>query len=63
MAFLSSATDAGRDLGYENILGNLKLSSVSTYVIGNETRKSLGLVHWSLEVTLKEYIDGAVLDK
>lgn len=40
VAFLSSATDVGRDTEYEKeFLKDLELSGVNTYVIGNETRK------------------------
>lgn len=39
VAFLSSATDAGRDIEYEKeFLKELELSGVKTYIIGNETR-------------------------
>ncbi len=40
VAFLSSATDANRDIEYEQrFLADLHSSGVKTYVIGNETRK------------------------
>ena len=40
VAFLSTASDANRDLDYEQqFLDDLKLSSIETFFIGNETRK------------------------
>ncbi|WP_228278533.1 hypothetical protein [Acinetobacter indicus] len=40
IAFLSNASDVGRNPVYEeNFLNDLKSSGVNIYIIGNETRK------------------------
>jgi len=53
IAFLSTAADANRNLGYEkDFLDDLKLSGVSTYVIGNETRKK----PWLGMARLRKYV-------
>jgi len=53
VAFLSSATDAGRDIEYEKeFLKDLELSGVNTYVIGNETRKK----PWLGALRVRKYI-------
>lgn len=53
IAFLSSASDANRDLVYENdFLRDLKSSGVMTYIIGNETRKK----PWLGMIRLRNYV-------
>ena len=53
IAFLSSATNANRDLTYEkNFLNDLESSGVMTYVIGNETRKK----PWLGMARLRNYV-------
>lgn len=53
VAFLSSAIDANRDTEYEaDFLNDLKLSGVSSYIIGNETRKK----PWLGALRIRAYI-------
>lgn len=59
IAFLSSASDIGRDIVYEdNFLRDLKLSGVNTYIIGNETRKK----PWLGMLRIKKYISDHNID-
>lgn len=53
IAFLSNASDIGRDIIYEDsFLNDLKLSGINTYIIGNETRKK----PWLGMLRIKQYI-------
>lgn len=53
VAFLSTATDANRDLEYEKkFINDLKSSGVQTYIIGNETRKK----PWLGVLRLRAYV-------
>lgn len=53
IAFLSTAVDASRDLGYEKkFLDDLKCSNIPIYVIGNETRKK----PWLGIARLRKYV-------
>ncbi|MFK4000679.1 glycosyltransferase [Psychrobacter namhaensis] len=55
VAFLSSATDAGRDIKYEtSFLEDLETFGVQTYVIGNETRKKPWLGVLRVRAYIKE---------
>ncbi|MDX2372582.1 glycosyltransferase [Psychrobacter sp. PP-21] len=55
VAFLSSATDTGRDIKYEtSFLEDLETSGVQTYVIGNETRKKPWLGVLRVRAYIKE---------
>ncbi len=59
IAFLSSASDIGRDIVYEdNFLSDLKLSGINTYFIGNETRKK----PWIGVLRIKKYISDYNID-
>ena len=59
IAFLSNASDIGRDILYEdNFLSDLKLSGVNTYFIGNETRKK----PWLGMLRIKKYISEHNID-
>ncbi|MDN3448462.1 glycosyltransferase [Psychrobacter sp. APC 3281] len=59
VAFLSAATDTGRDTEYERVfLEDLQFAGVSTYIIGNETRKK----PWLGALRLKTYIKNNKID-
>ena len=59
VAFLSNASDIGRDIIYEdNFLNDLKLSGINTYIIGNETRKK----PWLGMLRVKQYISEHNID-
>ena len=54
--FLSSASDAGRDIEYEaRFLEDLQTSGVQTYIIGNETRKKPWLGALRVRAYTKKY--------
>ena len=59
IAFLSNAADAGRDIEYEkNFLKDLEHAGVTTYVIGNETRKK----PWLGALRIRRYIKNHNID-
>lgn len=59
IAFLSNASDIGRDSVYEkNFLNDLKLSGIHIYIIGNETRKK----PWLGMLRIKQYISEHNID-
>lgn len=59
IAFLSNASDVGRDTVYEeNFLNDLKSSGVNIYIIGNETRKK----PWLGMLRIKRYISDHKID-
>lgn len=59
IAFLSNASDVGRDPVYEeNFLNDLKSSGVNIYIIGNETRKK----PWLGMLRIKRYISDHNID-
>lgn len=59
VAFLSSAIDAGRSTVYEKeFLRDLELSGVTTYIIGNETRKK----PWLGALRIRRYIKNHSID-
>lgn len=59
VAFLSNASDVGRDPVYEeNFLNDLKSSGVNIYIIGNETRKK----PWLGMLRIKRYISDHNID-
>ncbi|MGA6878198.1 glycosyltransferase [Acinetobacter sp. AND/436] len=59
IAFLSNASDIGRDSIYEeNFLNDLKFSGIHIYIIGNETRKK----PWLGMLRIKKYISDHNID-
>ena len=53
IVFLSSASDIGRNIEYEEIfLNNLKLAGVKTFILGNDVRKK----PWLGMLRIKEYV-------
>lgn len=59
IAFLSNASDIGRDSVYEeNFLNDLKSSGINIYIIGNEARKK----PWLGMLRIKQYISDHNID-
>lgn len=59
IAFLSNAADAGRDIEYEkDFLKDLEHAGVTTYIIGNETRKK----PWLGALRIRRYIKNHSID-